>query len=126
MIVYACADLMFATKIASTCDALGVTARPARSAAMLTARLDRVDDGKANDAVWAVFVELTRDDALELIALAAGHTERPRIVAFGPHVDTDRLQAARERGANEVLPRGAFAAALPGLISPTAPPESSL
>ncbi len=116
MIVYACEDLMFATKIGSTCDALGVAARPARSLDMLRARLDRVDDGKANDAVAAVFVELTREDALDLIALADAHTPRPRVIAFGPHVDTGTLKSAREAGADEALARGQFAAGLAGIV----------
>lgn len=116
MIVYACADLMFASKVSSACDALHVVSRPARSAAMLQARLDRVDDGKPNDAVVAVFIELTRDDALELVAQSRQHAGRPKIVAFGPHVDRDRLAAARTAGADHVLTRGALAQDLPELI----------
>ncbi|MEM1446009.1 MAG: hypothetical protein AAGF84_08145 [Planctomycetota bacterium] len=118
MIVYACADLMFASKVSATCNAAGVVSRPARSAEMLRARLDCVDDGKANDTVTQFFVELTRDDALDLIALAHAHADRPRIVAFGPHVDVARLEAAGEAGADDVLARGAFAAQLPVLIRP--------
>ncbi|MEM7578104.1 MAG: hypothetical protein AAF328_11605 [Planctomycetota bacterium] len=120
MIVYACADLMFASKVSATCNAAGIVSRPARSAAMLQARLDCVDDGKANGVVTQVFVELTRDDALELISFANTHATRAdvRIVAFGPHVDTDRLAAAKEHGADEVLTRGAFAAQVDALVKP--------
>ncbi len=31
-----------------------------------------------------------------------------RIVAYGPHVDEDAMQAARDAGANEVFPRSRF------------------
>jgi CheY-like chemotaxis protein len=33
---------------------------------------------------------------------------RPKVIAFGPHVHEDRLQAARDAGCNLVLPRGQF------------------
>ncbi|MEM8781812.1 MAG: hypothetical protein AAGE65_03060 [Planctomycetota bacterium] len=117
MIVYACVDLMFASKVSATCDAAGVVGRPARSAAMLRARLDRVDDGKSNEAVSNLFVEVSREDALELITIAHEHPARPRVVAFGPHVDAARLEAARTAGADEVMARGAFAAQLPALVA---------
>jgi hypothetical protein len=32
----------------------------------------------------------------------------PRVLAFGPHVAKDTLQAARDAGADDVLTRGAF------------------
>ncbi|MEM8496052.1 MAG: hypothetical protein AAF916_05835 [Planctomycetota bacterium] len=118
MIVYACADLMFASKVSATCNAAGVISRPARNVEMLRARLDRIDDGKANDAVAQVFVELTRDDALDLIRLAHEHPNRPRTIAFGPHVDSARLEAASQAGADQVLTRGAFTQRLPELIDP--------
>ena len=107
MLVYACNDLLFASKIQAATRAAGVVSRPARSGEMLTARLDRVDDGKANATVAAVWVDLEREDALDLVALAAGHAARPRVLAFGPHVEVERLRAAADAGA-EVLTRGRF------------------
>jgi hypothetical protein len=39
----------------------------------------------------------------------AGQKERAvRVIAFGPHVEKDALQAARNAGADEVLTRGAL------------------
>ncbi|BAM03419.1 hypothetical protein [Phycisphaera mikurensis] len=108
MLVYACNDLLFASKIASATRAAGATARPARSTAMLRARLDRVEDGKPNGPVAAVWVDLEREDALELIAMAAGRAD---VLAFGPHVDAGRLRAAAAAGA-EAMPRGRFVAEL--------------
>jgi hypothetical protein len=116
MIVYCTNDLMFASKIAAECQAADVPVRPARTLDMLRARLDRVDDGKANHPVSVVFIELTRDDALAFIRLCHSHPDRPGVVAFGPHVETERLAAAREAGADEVLTRGAFTQQLPTLI----------
>ncbi len=39
-----------------------------------------------------------------------------RVVAFGPHVDTDALQAAIDAGAAEALPRSRFFSRLPELL----------
>ncbi len=138
MIVYCCTDLIFATKIHSTAESLGVVCRPARDEAALRARLDRVDDGKANDAVEAVMIDLTMGEvALELIGLAKGHDAGAgaspgagaKVIAFAPHVEVGMLKAAEELGADQVMPRGAFAAQLPQLLgaySTTGHPPGSL
>ncbi len=125
MIVYCCHDLIFATKIHSTAEALGLTCRPARSVEALRNRLDRVDDGKANGPVSGVIVDLTIGEAaLELIDLAKNHTSakeappetRPLVIAFAPHVEVQIMDAAERRGADQVMPRGAFSSQLPDLL----------
>jgi len=117
MIVYCCHDLIFATKIHSTAEALGLVCRPARDEAALLARLDCVDDGKAHGKVAAVIVDLTMGEAgLRLIGLAKGHTSSPQVIAFAPHVEVRSLRAAEGLGADRVMPRGAFAAQLPQLL----------
>ncbi|MEM9790593.1 MAG: hypothetical protein AAFY08_08145 [Planctomycetota bacterium] len=95
----------------------GLAARPVRSMEMLRKRLDRVDDGKANDAVTSMIVEVDGEPWVnELIAAARAHDATLAIVAFGPHVEVDALSAAGEAGADPVLTRGAFHAKLPELI----------
>ncbi len=131
MIVYCCADLIFATKVRSTADALGLPSRPARDAGMLLARLDRVDDGKVNDAVRLVVVDLEREGGIDLIRLAATHDStagdaRPEVVAFGPHVMTEALRAAQEAGAGTVMTRGAFTAQLPAILQQAGPSNASV
>lgn len=117
MIVYCCADLIFATKVRSTAEAVGVVTRPVRNADMLQARLDRVDDGKPNDPVDALLVDLdTGDTGLALIEQARAAAPELPVIAFGSHVATDLLRAAKERGATTVLPRSAFTARLPDLL----------
>jgi hypothetical protein len=117
MIVYCCHDLIFATKIHSTAEALGLVCRPARDVAALSARLDRVDDGKANDPVTGVVVDLTIGDmAFDLIDFAKRHPGAPTVIAFAPHVETRMLAEAERHGADRVLPRGAFTAQLPDLL----------
>lgn len=119
MIVYCCTDLIFATKIRSTADSLEIISRPARDPAALQNRLDCVDDGKPNDPVTGVIVDLDLGDtALELIRQAkhqAGDTPPP-IVAFGSHVMTALLQDAETAGADFVLPRSSFTANLPSIL----------
>ncbi|MEO1235944.1 MAG: hypothetical protein AAFX76_04070 [Planctomycetota bacterium] len=117
MLVYSCSDLIFATKIGSTAEALDVPARPARNVEMLRDRLDRVDDGKPCDAVTCVMVDLELGDhAFDLIKLAAGHASSPRVIAFGPHVRVEALAGAERVGADEAMARGAFTQRLPELI----------
>ncbi|MFI4861504.1 MAG: hypothetical protein ACIAXF_12590 [Phycisphaerales bacterium JB063] len=117
MIVYCCADLIFATKIQSTCDALGLTARPARNETMLQKRLDRVEDGKPNDAVRAVLIDLDKgEEAMPLITQCKAHATEPTVVAWGPHVLVDLLKQAKQAGADEVMTRGTFSANLPALL----------
>lgn len=124
MIVYCCHDLIFSTKVHSTADALGIVCRPARTAEALGNRLDRVDDGKANDAVTAVIVDLTiGEPALELIRLAKVHEASPTVIAFAPHVEMALMNAATKCGADQVMPRGAFSAQLPDLLQTLSQPK---
>lgn len=117
MIVYCCSDLIFATKVQSTADALQTPARPVRSAAMLEARLAQVDDGKANEAVSCLMVDLdTAEMGLAMIEQAKAHDAAVKVIAFGSHVAVEMLQAARDRGADLVLPRSQFTMNLPELV----------
>ncbi len=120
MVVYACSDLIFGTKIRSTADALKVVSRPARDAAMLRNRLDQVDDGKSNEAVHLVLVDLDMNEtAIELITASKAHSPTIPVIAFGSHVATDVLQSARDAGADHVMPRSQFTAMLPTLLAPS-------
>lgn len=117
MIVYCCADLIFSTRVRSTADSLGVTTRPVRDAEMLQKRLDRVDDGKPNEPVDALLVDLdTGERGLALIGHARRHDADLPIIAFGSHVAVEVLEAARAAGADPVMARGAFTANLPELL----------
>jgi DNA-binding NarL/FixJ family response regulator len=107
VVLYLAADLVWASRIKATGEAVGVPCRPVRSLEMLEARL-------ADAAPRALILDLEAPEpALAMIARLRGPTATPadkslRIVAFGPHVAKDLLQAARDAGADEVLPRGAF------------------
>lgn len=106
MLLYAAADLIWATKIKGVADDLAIGARPARNAEMLDARL-------ADSEVTALLVDLDKgEEGIALIrrarAWSAGSGRPLRVVAWGPHVAKDLFQRAREAGADEVLTRGAF------------------
>lgn len=114
MIAFAAADLIWATRIKRTADALGLPARPVRTPGMLRERF-------ADSDVRSLIVDLTLGEtALDLIRAVREHPEPAgrsvRVVAFGPHVEHALLQRARDAGADEVLPRGAFDRDLPDLL----------
>lgn len=117
MIVYACSDLIFASKVHGTSEAIGVGARPARDGPALKARLERLDDGKLNEPVTGFVLDLELGDAgLCLIDQVKQFDQAIPVVAFGSHVQTEILQAAHDRGADFVLPRSQFSANLPAII----------
>ena len=103
-------DLIFATKIRGTAAALGVEVAVVRDRAAMLAHLD--------DAATVILdLNLDGDDAVELIRLARARPAAPQIVAYCAHVDTDLATAAEEAGADAVMPRSKFVAALPGILT---------
>ncbi|TVQ61109.1 MAG: hypothetical protein EA378_09675 [Phycisphaerales bacterium] len=138
MILYMAADLLWATRIKETATDLALPCRPARTPDMLRQRLGDAD-------VRALIVDLSAEDAaIELIralreaeaqaagksnphpavgsssevasGVASGVRRRVRVLAFGPHVRKELLQAARDAGADEAIPNGAFEHALPEIL----------
>jgi CheY-like chemotaxis protein len=87
------------------------------------------------DALWE---EIDRWPELVLIDLGVGlgwtevvrraknlpHTRAIPIVAFGSHVDTGMLKAARQAGCDHAWPRSRFVAELPGLLERTLHPST--
>lgn len=117
MIVYCCYDLIFATKIRATAEAVGVGSRPARDVQALENRLRCVDDGRLNEPVSAVLIDLDLgEDALTLIDTIKRYDTMIPVVAFGAHVATQLLQSAHDHGADFVMPRGQFTATLPTIL----------
>ena len=109
MIVYSCQDLIFATKIRSTAEALDLPSRPARNSDALQRRLDQIDDGKINEPVSVVLIDLDLGDVgLDHIQQVKTHDANIPVIAFGSHVETQRLGDAKQRGADFVMPRSTF------------------
>lgn len=127
MILYLAADLIWASKIKATAESLGVACRPVRNMEMLEARL-------ADSDVRALVLDLdVAEMAMQMVGRAkreqrmedpprrgGSEAEQPgaggakasvraiRVLAFGPHVAREELNAAKQAGADEVLTRGAF------------------
>lgn len=115
-ILYLAADLIWATRIKGTAEALGLPARPVRNVEMLRARL-------ADTAVAAVVLDLDVPEMAmamldELRGEQAPAAHRAvRTLAWGPHAAKDLLQRARDAGADDVLTRGTFDHALPDILT---------
>lgn len=104
-----CDDLMFASRITGEARALGLTVKPVRS-------LDQLLTLAGQETPSCVLLDLSFP-GLELSdlfrRLAEACPSRPRVVAYGSHVDTERLRAARSAGCDPVLPRSKFVEELP-------------
>ena len=108
MILYAAADLLWATRIKATGEKVGTSCRPIRSLEMLELRLNDEDvravllDLDNSELAFAVMDRLQSDRATD--------SDRAiTLVAWGPHVMVSELAEARARGCDRVLTRGQFA-----------------
>jgi DNA-binding NarL/FixJ family response regulator len=104
-----CDDMIFTSRITGTAQTLGLKIKPARS-------LDSLRTLVAQQSPRCVIIDLA-NPSLNLAALFGFLKESgaatARVVAYGSHVDTASLQAAREAGCNPVLPRSRFIEELP-------------
>ena len=112
-------DLMFTSKVTGTAKALGFRVEVVGQTTELQSRVQAVRPR-------AVFIDLAPADIDPAAILQQlDSPDRPYVLAFGSHVDTDRLQAAKAAGCDEVLARSKFSATLPEicqrLFQPQAP-----
>ncbi|HSC29778.1 MAG TPA: hypothetical protein VLD67_21045 [Vicinamibacterales bacterium] len=113
MILVAVDDLLFSSKIRAAARHAGVELAFARTPAgvLEQARTQRPSlaifdlDSAAVDPI-ATIAAMKRDPALGSI----------RTVGFVSHVHTALIEAAREAGADEIMPRSAFAGRLPEIL----------
>lgn len=104
MILYHAADLLWASKIKTTSDQIGIAARPVRTVEMLTARL-------ADSPVRALLVDLDAEAVALALLDCVGDRSDVRKLAYGPHVQGDAFLRAKAAGA-EVTSRGRLNASL--------------
>lgn len=104
-IVALVADLMFASRIRGTAPAANVVQRGDALPAAVGA------------STRLVLVDLHARGALEAIAALRQGGASSTIIAFGSHVETAALQAARDAGADRVMARSGFVRELPGLVA---------
>jgi hypothetical protein len=103
-------DLLFAGKIQAAAEPLGVRVLQETDLPAITRTLEK-------PGVCVVFLDLNVNSPAisEVLELLPADT-RPLVVAFGPHVNTLRLEEARNLGCDRVLPRSRFVQELPSLI----------
>src|SRR5262245_20050331 len=101
-------DLIFTSRVVGTGRDLGLPIRTARNP-------DAVLNLAQQQPPTCVIVDLSNPGlrVTELIQGLSGPPTRPRIVAYGSHVDTATLRAARDAGCDIVLPRSKFVEDLP-------------
>jgi CheY-like chemotaxis protein len=107
-----CDDLMWVSRISSTGQALGYRILGAPSVEKLEALARR------EQPRWIILdLATSKSSAAEVVSrLRAASGASPRFTAFGSHVDTATLQAARDAGCDPVLTRSQMAESLPELL----------
>jgi len=104
-------DLIFATRIRSTAESLGVACRIVTTEQGIAAALSGAD---VNLVIVDMHVSsMSPTDAIRQVKRLQSTA---RVVAFFSHVQTDLMRAAQEAGASDVWPRSKFVQELPGLF----------
>lgn len=101
-------DLMFTSRVTGTARDFGLTVRAARNSETLLAL--------AAEAMPACVLLDLANPGLQIDAVVARlrqGAQRVAIVAYGSHVDTATLKAARAAGCDYVMPRSQFVEELP-------------
>lgn len=98
------ADLMFASRVRGV-------ASEAKTVHNVDGLLAAVGTGTR-----LILVDLHARGALDAIRRLADLESKAPVVAFGSHVNTEALQAARDAGADRVMARSAFVRELPALV----------
>jgi CheY-like chemotaxis protein len=97
-------DLMFTSRVAGVAARLGM---PLKTAATPTALSELL--AAEPDSLVLIDLTVPRVDPRALLAeLKASATPRRAIIAYGPHVQENRLAEATAAGCDEVLTRGQF------------------
>ncbi|GMU81792.1 MAG: hypothetical protein AMXMBFR47_16630 [Planctomycetota bacterium] len=111
MILAVVSDLFFDAKITATARVVGVEVVAVRTIDAAAARL-------ADAAVTGLIVDLSlpAGDPIGFVRAVKASTPGVRVVAFLPHVEADRRRAAKEAGADEVLPRSRFSETLGAIL----------
>jgi hypothetical protein len=102
-------DLFFGSQVTGTAATRGWPVAMAMT-------VDALRDHLVKGSVRGVILDLAGEIAPAEIIAALPPKSRPKTLAFGPHVHTGNLQAAREAGFDQVMPRSKFSAELMALL----------
>lgn len=104
-------DLFFSSKVTGTAAELGFRIVVEANASLAVSK-------SAAATYRCIILDLSSPDLSVSDVLAAlPAINRPTVIAFGPHVETARLEQARAAGCDEVLPRSKFSATLPAILT---------
>lgn len=115
MILAAVDDLLFSSKIRTVGKQVGAELVFARTPAEV------MEKARAERPTLVVFdLNSAKTDPVATIAAFKSDPELSgvRVLAFASHVHADLIAAAQQAGADQVLPRSAFAARLPEILAP--------
>jgi PleD family two-component response regulator len=114
MILAVLDDLMFTSKIKTAAAQLGVAVTFARSADSALSEMR-----KTSPSLVILDLNNPRTNPLGLVASMKQDPALASVptVAYASHVQTDVIDAARQAGINEVLPRSAFTQRLADILS---------
>lgn len=118
-IVYLTADLLFASRIEQAARQQSVGLSIVRNAEAALAAI--------GEQTQLLMIDLTLSglDIASLVADARDSYPTLQILAYGPHVQAARLEAAREAGCHQVLTRGQFDREATAIISAANRPTDS-
>lgn len=107
-------DLLFSSKIRTVAKQVGAELAFARTPEEILQKV-RAE----RPSLLLVDLNIAKADPIATIAAirADAQLTAVRILGFASHVHVDLIQAAREAGADDVLPRSQFAATLPKILS---------
>jgi CheY-like chemotaxis protein len=111
VVVAVVTDLFFQARVSSTARAAGRHVIYVRDPAQL--------DLVGRSALGLVDLD-AQTDVIGMIRALKGAVHGP-VVAFGPHLDTDKRKAARAAGADRVLAKSKFVTELPRLMDYSSP-----
>lgn len=103
-------DLIFSSKITGTAEGLGGEVLVLNSAEHL---ISQIQPGQTP----CVFLDLGTDtlEGEDIMRIVRSARAVP-VIAYGSHVDTDRMAEARDAGCTEVMARSQFSSELAGLL----------
>lgn len=100
MILLLSDDLIFSSKISATACAHGLALKTVKSVESF--------EGLAGELKPSAIILDLDHSAFDVAELISRLSPRPRVIAYGSHVNRDRLNSARHAGCDFVLPRSKF------------------
>ena len=106
-------DIFFLAKVQETAKQTGVELKTSRAAAL---PFDSLKENKP--ALIIIDLEAASADPAGLISQLKNDDDLKEVpvLAFGGHTQVEKLEAARQAGANQVMPRSEFTANLANIL----------